>query len=509
MENELMYTKSGWLRENTEMVILFIVSAVFVYFLPPAIARIYYAVLLLLAFRSNKPYFWIAFIFLLYNEPAGIFSGSTANDLQRVPFFSFGKGASITVFDIFLFGYAIKALIKPKQVIFFKSGATVLAAYAVVLFFFSLTLGMSPFSFVALGRLFVLPFLFFLLVPRLIRNRTEFESMIKLVLPFMILAIIGQVHEIYFGKYLTAYFKEGADTIASTGIAMSEAKEGVARVYDSEFLTLLSFIICGFFLILHPRNFNRLWLVSVMFMGFIICFSSATRGIFITFSLITINLFYFLSKSSLLRAKDVTSIVLVLVIALVGFNLLKQSEVLSTQLTNASDRLSSIGSYFGEKDTRSNETGNLRLEVRIPNLMKHIKESPILGFGFSDKANEYSDGHVGFHNQMLEGGVMELLVFLYFFVNVISKVRGLTSGFKFSNEKHGLRFYVYTLIAILVVHGTASQHFGYILGFQSSQRWFMFGLFFCGLNIYYAELKQKITNENIILMKAANNRFSL
>ncbi len=36
----------------------------------------------------------------------------------------------------------------------------------------------------------------------------------------MILAIIGQIHAIYFGKYITTYFKEGSDTIAATGLAL-------------------------------------------------------------------------------------------------------------------------------------------------------------------------------------------------------------------------------------------------------------------------------------------------
>jgi hypothetical protein len=503
MDNVALTLKGGWKKENTEIVLLFVISAFFVYFTPPALSRIYFFLVLLLAFRSSKPYFWIAFIFILMNEPAGFFAGSTSDDIQRVPVFSFGKGASFSVFDLFLFGYSVKAFLKPRNVVFYKTGVDVLLYFAVILFFFSLTLGMSIVSFVALFRSFVLPFAFFLLVGRLIRNTFEFESMMKLLLPFMLLAIVGQVHAIYFGKYLTTYFKEGADTIAATGLALSETKEGVARAFDSGVLTILAFIYGGFYLIWRPQGFSRIWLVLVMYIGFIICFSSATRGIFLTFSIILLSLFYFLSKSSLLRAKDITSVVLVVAVALIGFSLLKTDSVLSVQLNSASDRISTLGIFIGEKDRSTYEGSNARQDIRIPAMMKNIKESPLIGYGFSDKAREYSDGHVGFHNMAIEGGILEVAVFLYFIFMTIFRVRRISSGFRLGNKKNALRFLAYTLLALMVVHGTSSQYFGYVLGFQSYHRWYMLALVFCGVNLYYYQLQHELivfdknkTNEN-------------
>lgn len=505
MDNMALTLKGGWKKENTEIVLLFVISAFFVYFTPPALSRIYFFIILLLAFRSSKPYFWIAFIFILMNEPAGFFAGSTSDDMQRVPVFSFGRGASFSVFDLFLFGYSVKALMKPRAVVFYKTGVDVLLYFAVILFFFSLTLGMSIVAFVALFRSFVLPFAFFLLVGRLIRNTYEFESMVKLLLPFMLLAIVGQVHAIYFGKFLTTYFKEGADTIAATGLALSETKEGVARAFDSGVLTILAFIFGGFYLIWRPQGFSRIWLVIVMYIGFIICFTSATRGIFITFSMIVLSLFYFLSKSSLLRAKDITSVVIVIVVALLGFNLLKSDSVLSVQLSNAGDRIGTIGTLIGERDKSTYEGSNARQEERIPRLMKYIKDSPLIGYGFSDKAREYSDGHVGFHNMAIEGGILEIAVFLYFIFMTIMRVRGITSGFRLGNKKNALRFLAYTLIAILFVHATSSQYFGYVLGFLSYHRWFMLALIFTGMNLYYYQLRREIIDYDKIKSNENNH----
>ncbi|MBK7215218.1 MAG: hypothetical protein IPH88_18400 [Bacteroidales bacterium] len=177
-------TKPAWSREITEIIALVLVSAVFVYFLSPAITRIYFAIILLLAFRSDKPYFWIAFMFILINEPAGLFRGSTADDLQRVPLFTFGKGASISVYDIFFVGYIIKALTKVRQPIFFKSSLNVLTFFAIVLFFYSFIAGTSVKAMITITRAFIFPFSFFLVAHRLVYTKEAFERLIKLLLPF-------------------------------------------------------------------------------------------------------------------------------------------------------------------------------------------------------------------------------------------------------------------------------------------------------------------------------------
>lgn len=481
-------TKPAWAREITEMILLVLVSAIFVYFLSPAITRIYFALLLVLAFRSEKPYFWIAFMFILINEPAGLFRGSTADDLQRVPLFTFGKGASIAVYDIFFVGYIIKALTKIRQPVFFRSSLNVLTFFAVVLFFYSFIAGTSIKTMIIIIRSFVLPFTFFLVAHRLINNKEDFERLIKLLLPFILLALLGQIHEIYFGTYITTYVKHGEKVIAGTGVGLSDDAEAVSRAFDSDLLATILFILGGYLLISNTKNFKRLWVVIVMYIDFFICFTSATRGIFITYSIIVINLFYFLSKSSLLRARQITSMFVIMLVALGGLQLLKQNDVLSKQLNNATERLSSIGNYLDQNSSVSDRE-NKRVDERIPKLMKHIKESPIIGFGFTDKALEYADGHVGFHNQMIEGGILEVLVFLYFIFSVIMKVRRFTTGFRYGIQKNALRFFAYALLALLVVHGTSSQFFGFNIGFLPMQRWFMFTIFFVGLNVYYQDLK--------------------
>ncbi|MBK7215219.1 MAG: O-antigen ligase family protein [Bacteroidales bacterium] len=308
--------------------------------------------------------------------------------------------------------------------------------------------------------------------------------------------MLGQIHEIYFGTYIARYVKHGGNVIAGTGIGLADNAEAVSRAFDSDLLATILFILGGYLLISNTTNFKRLWIVIVMYIDFFICFTSATRGIFITYSIIVINLFYFLSKSSLLRARQITSMFVILLVALGGLQLLKQNDILSKQLSNATERLSSIGNYL-DKDSNVAERENKRVDERIPKLMKHIKDSPIIGYGFTDEALEYADGHVGFHNQMIEGGILEVLIFLYFIFSVIMKVRRFTTGFRHGIQKNALRFYAYALLALLVVHGTSSQFFGFNIGFLPMQRWFMFTIFFVGLNVYYQDLRNTMNQEYI------------
>jgi hypothetical protein len=478
-------------KENYGMFALFFFSAAIVYFGPHIIQQVYFLLGIGAFYRSSKNYFWIAFVFLLMTAPAGFFSGDLASDTQRLPIYSFGKGFSFSFFDLFYIIAIVKAILKgrPGSRYYFNSSLIILMSFGLILMVYSLLVGMDVSDILLTGRNMLLPILFFILAPRLITNFNEFIKLIKVLLPFVFLSFIGQVYEISFGRYLIAIVKSGESTIASSGVAIAEGSTEVARIFDAYLLNIFSIIFCCFFLVRRDRNFNPVYLIIIIFLNFVICFTSATRGTFLTFILILATVLWFILRSSARSKNYIKYVFIGLIVVIVGLQMVKTSEVLTTQIQRSAHRIGTLGSVFGGDLS----TVNARVNMRIPRLMKKFNESPVIGWGFSSEGLLSSDGHVGFHNMLREGGILEMMVFLYFFFQImvfpvkLSKVRGILP-----HEKNSLKFMSISFLSLMIMHATSSQLFGYFIGFSAIEKWFMISLLLAGFNVYYQQIKSDI-----------------
>jgi hypothetical protein len=172
---------------------------------------------------------------------------------------------------------------------------------------------------------------------------------------------------------------------------------------------------------------------------------------------------------------------------------IKSNQVMSIQLERSSERLTSVEYLITGRGKSRIE--NPRLEQRIPLLIKKFKESPIIGWGFSEEGIKAQDGHVGFHNMLREGGVFEMVVFLFWFFQIakfpisLSNKRGISI-----NEKFALLFMSIVLLALMIKHATSSQLFGYLVEFDAIQKWFMISVMLTGFNVFYWQIKSDMTN---------------
>ncbi|NVO21385.1 MAG: hypothetical protein HXX13_16915 [Bacteroidetes bacterium] len=493
-------------KENYGIFALFIITAVVVYLLPKTISQAYFILLLLIFYQSKKSYFWIAFFFILVSQPAGFFTGSTASDMQRIPMYSFGKGFSFSFYDLFFMTSIVKAIFtpQPKYSYFFKSSLKVLVIYGIVLLINSFSLGMSLPSMILIGRTTFFPFLFFLIIPRFIPDYSHFIKLFRLLLPFIILSFIGQVYEISYGKYIISIFKSGPSTIASTGAALAEGSEDVSRVFDASFLNTFSLIVSGILLIRGDRNFKPLFLIVIIFLNFLICFTSATRGPFLTFSVIMFTIVIYIFFSSGWRLQYFRYFMFAFILLIVGKIALNSADVLNTQIERSSERFGTIEILFSGDASLKGE--NARTERRIPRLLKKFNESPIIGWGFSDEGIEYQDGHVGFHNMLREGGILEIAVFLLFFFQMISRMNKISKrpGILLS-ERNGFRLAIVSIFALMITHATSAQYFGYFVGFESNEKWVMLSLLFVGFSAFYHQTNLEINNRLTARYNENNN----
>lgn len=485
-----VYTKAKILtNENYSLIALFFFSALVVYFLPAMLSRLLFFVYLLLFYKSTNNYFWIAFVFLLLATPMGLFSGGLRDDSQRLPLYSFGAGFSFSFFDLFYVTAIFKAINIKNNIprYYFNTALQIVIAFGILLLVYSLLTGINVKNIILIVRTGIFPFAFFIFAPRLITTTDQFTKLIRLLLPFVFLSFIGQVYEISFGRPLVAMMRSGAEIAAESGIA--EGSDKVSRAFDSEFLNTLSIIFCSFFLISGDKNFKPVYLLILIFLNFFICFTSATRGSFLSYAVIVALLFWFIIKSSTSNSKHFKYIFITIIIVAAGWMALKSSNKLNTQVELSGERLSSLSSIASGDVT----SVNARVDERIPKLMAKFKERPLFGWGFSSESIDASDGHVGMHNMLREGGILEMIVFAIFFYQVVSiprrmrRKKGILQG-----EANALSFVVIAFLSLLIEHTTSMQYFGYLLQFEPKNVWMIVTILLVGINLFYRK-----TNINI------------
>ena len=169
------------------------------------------------------------------------------------------------------------------------------------------------------------------------------------------------------------------------------------------------------------------------------------------------------------------------------------SQVLTTQIERSSERYGSI-EYVLKGDVK-NAQADERVERRIPRLIEKFKESPIIGWGFSDESLGFADGHVGFHNMLREGGILEMIIFVFLFFQISSKLWNMSKRRGvFSNERNSLKYASFAFLSLMITHGATSQLFGYFLGFNALEKWFMVSLILVGFNVFYQQINRDISD---------------
>lgn len=478
-----------------QIIILFVLSFIVVYFLPVVIQRIYFILLLVFYSRSKNNYFWLAFVFIILSAPAGIFIGKSSIDTQQIPIYTIFPSVSFSFFELFIFTSIGKYIFdnRKNHSYYFKKGVNVVILFGVILLLFSLIIGMDMNGIINVGRFTILPILLLLIAPFLIKNKNEFIKIIKILIPFVLLSFIGQFYSIIFGKLLVSIVKYSGSVRLDFDNAINETNYEIIRNFDAEYLNTFVLIVCGYLLLRNRNDIKPQYLILAITASFITCFTSATRGPFLMYIFIVgILIILAIRNTPQILGRNIGSVFLVFSIILVGFSYFRFNDQFSNQLKYAGLRLGTIqniaaGDY---------ETAEKRMDERIPILLKMFEESPIIGWGFSKAGLATNDGHLGIHNMLREGGILEILVFLYLFIQIMYQPFLLKQYRRISiYETTAIRFFAIAIISILIQHSTSTQFFGYYIEFDPYPKWLMLILLLLGINIFYRNAKQNIISK--------------
>ncbi len=436
--------------------LLFIfIAFILVYFVDARLNRLLFLIILPIVWFSKRDYLWVAFFFILMEMPGGLFSGGLRNDPYRLPIYSFAPGFSFAIHELFILVIFAKTLLI-KRIRnsylhpFFQRELKILFILFIVLILISPLLGMSINSLSNVFKLSIALTLFYSLF-RLINTEEQLNKFLKIMFPFAFVALALQVYGLINGEQLIALVKPGISS-AQGSYNVSDKQGAWVRPIEMGHVMLITFSGSLWLLLRKHSDLGKQYLVSINLLSFLVIFLTGTRTWIIAFSLGYV-IFFFLAGNKMPK------ILIRSIIVVVGFIILINTiPVINKQIKNSWSRVATV-----EKVIEGDVTGGgtiSRYDVRAPKVMEgFFSSSIILGAGFSDHFFRYADGHVGYHNILLNAGIVGFLIFLFTIWKVLQYPFKLTAKYNHLNKQF-IRTSIIPL-AILLIINIGTQTIGF------------------------------------------------
>ena len=448
--------KKIWSAENSKLMLLLGVTFVSVYFTPPIFNKFVFLIFLILAYRSKEEdYFWLVWFFIVIDAPGRLFSAEGLYD-KRIPLYSVTGGISFTFSQLFLFVYIAKMYFENRKFDFaFKEMFNYFFIIIGVFLLYSFLLGMGPGTIVIVLKS-LLPWAWILIIPYYVRTPEQIAKVSQLVFPFVFIGIGFQIHTFITGNYLD-YMLRGVK-LDYINLVVEEGGKA-SRVWVSTFLMLYALTQALFYMVSKKKAFSSSnYLAAVVFTAFASIFLSATRGWLLAYGFLIMASVFLMSKSGKVKKLINLAIASVVMVYILQFSF----PLVRHQFEAALDRFATMELLLSGDVTAG---GTLkRIDVRGKRVMDQFYESPLIGWGFSDTYFAYEDGHVGQQNILLNVGIIGFLYLNFFYGYLCLKI-WVYSGNKQIRSIWGNGFlvYLFSLLAIFIIHGSSTQFWGFII----------------------------------------------
>lgn len=394
------------------IILLFFLSVLSVYVFPIGISKLIFLIFFILFWFSSKDYFWFAFFIIITLTPSGFFQETSSDVARRLPLISIVPKASLSVMDLFLILSLIKAYVKGKRIkIKDVLGVKYIFYFAIVLSVVTMFHGISLKTFIGQPLRGLFFYTIFFSFPSLVYKRKDVAKFLYMFLPFVFFEVFSQGYLLYTGDFLQNSLFPEMNLVVYRDKLMEESIRSLAPGYS---IVVMSFIFCFVLYDSIDRMTSKVYLIVVMLLGTLSMFLSATRQSIIMFALMFILYVIFVLKNKRSFMVQFSIIMVVIFFVFDYFNILDLNFTLSAVF----DRL--IGAIQIKNGTfEAEDTLDYRLSYRLPLLWSYIKQSIILGYGYSDDYFRYYDGHIGgIMVALLQAGITGLIFYALYVVRI-------------------------------------------------------------------------------------------
>lgn len=475
--------KSFFSNDIIKILLLFFTAIIARYYFSHILGNLFFYALLVIFYQSKNNYFWIAFFFILFNPPGYLFANYSLS--YSLPKFLLYGNVTLFYYHLFFLVATYKAirLNKIKINLFYKKGLFYLLIYLFILIIFTVVYDGKVTRIFGIV-LMTLPLSSFYFVPKLINLEEQYVKLFKIIFAYSFILFFAQLWDLiimvpiaaFLGETKFGVFAEGND-ISQDNISSLLIKSTRSSIYGVN-LSLISFIAGLYFLSLKKKYFNKNYLVLVVTTITLSFIMTGTRGWMISLFFILICFVFINISNPSIFFKLVILPVLIIFIAF------QTSEKVEQFVISGFERLETIVLIIDGDNTAGGTLS--RLNERGPRVMKKFKESPIVGFGWTDTYREYKDEHVGNQTMLLNAGIIGYMLFMYLFFQFNYKLFYL---YKITSNKNIYRkaslVFIISFLGMFILHSSSGMMFGYALG---DGKTLMLALFFSFADFTYKRL---------------------
>ena len=416
------------------------------YLLPATFSSLFFLGCLVIYFFSRNEPFWLVFFLVLGDGFFGFFGPGKV--LQSV----IPGLPAVEVIQLYILLTIVKTVkVKETNKPFYNNFLVVLLVYLFFLVLQGYVVGISldlniQFRLVK----YLLPLFLLYSIPKLLKKEGDFQDCLTYIFPITFFALGAQLISVITGlppEFLLSLSSAPAEAFELTD-------EQVYRGFFNVGIVLLSTLGALVCLTQTENRFRSGYLYAVLLANGINIFLSATRGWIIGYTFIILSFILFISG---VKTQGLVKIIFTTALAIV---IIASVPELKLQINNAYERIRTLEA-IAEGDLTAQGT-LIRLERRVPRVMKKWRESPLTGWGFSKEYFDYADGHVGNHNLLMHSGLIGttllMTFFIYFNAKIILKSRESAAQNPF---KKGLLVFSVFFLGWFIIHSTSWQYFSF------------------------------------------------
>ncbi len=446
------------MKNDTRNIILAFLGTVLVVYLLPRLGlpiiinQVVFLLLIAFTFNSKDDIFWLAWYFIIANAPGNLFIGSTTS-LYNIPVYRLLPGVVLTFRELFNIMYIIKILRSRTPSLFvFKREITLFISVALLYFALSFALGISFTGIIRTYRL-LLPWSWVFILSKYLNDKQDIKRYFLLIAPFVLISLATVLQVYITGSYLGDVL--GQRSAARTLVA---SEENLARVYSSAIMNIIALIMSVYYLAKKDKGINANFVVLVMLASSLNIFLSATRG-WILFMLVLFSSFFFMRGFGILN--QVVRIVVILGVLLLIMAIV--TPVITSQMLLSYERFLTL-ELLAEGDLTAGGTLG-RITDRGPIVMAAWRDSPMIGWAFSNKFYEYADIHVAHQTNLLNVGILGSIVINLIYLVILFKTysMGKKAGYRKAYGRSALVFSI-ALIGLYIAHSSSSMLWGFYSG---------------------------------------------
>lgn len=395
----------------------------------------------------------------MLDSPAGLFPDDYNYGLPFI------RGVNLRFIELFVYASFLKAIMKNNK---FKSGYLksyqLLLLLTVILIVYSLFLNTSILSvIVAIKWIFIWSLIYS--IPKLLDNYDDWVFLFRIVFILVFIAFTSQILQLALG-YSPSYLlgtnfnpmmgKEQME-VTKNGLDISRAYDiEVARPIGSSYIVLIGLSGAMFFQQYKTNIFHKSYLSLIIVVSFASIFITATRGWFIAFSVAIFLFLVYIQKIK--RMARIGFITLILITFTLSIPFIQK------QIVGSFNRISTLEAII-QGDLSAGGT-SARVDYNL-HLIKLWKESPILGWGFSEFYKENGNGHAGLANLLFSVGIIGYIVFIYFWYHLFFMPIFVNKKLSSLNPYKGsLIAFTLTFLIFFILNASSGQQFGIYLSFS-------------------------------------------